>query len=40
MAMIEFGSLLFVPVLMDNAKAMDFDVNTHCTVENKLSEKR
>lgn len=25
-----FVSLLFIPVLMDNAKAMDFDKNTHC----------
>jgi hypothetical protein len=25
-----FVSLLFVPVLMDNSKAMDFDVDPHC----------
>ncbi len=30
-----FVSLLFVPVLMDNAKAMDFDKNPHCDVEDK-----
>lgn len=29
-----FVSLLFVPVLMDNAKAMDFDVNPHCDHDN------
>ena len=29
-----FVSLLFVPVLMHNAKAMDFDVADHCDVEN------
>jgi multidrug efflux pump subunit AcrB len=28
-----FVSLLFVPVLMDNAKAMDFDKNAHCDTE-------
>ena len=30
-----FVSLLFVPVLMDNAKAMDFDKNTECETKNK-----
>jgi len=30
-----FVSLLFVPVLMDNAKAMDFDKSPHCDVEHK-----
>jgi multidrug efflux pump subunit AcrB len=29
-----FVSLIFVPVLMHNAKAMDFDVADHCNVEN------
>lgn len=29
-----FVSLLFVPVLMHNTKAMDFDVADHCDVEN------
>ena len=29
-----FVSLIFVPVLMHNAKAMDFDVVDNCTVEN------
>jgi len=29
-----FVSLLFVPVLMDNSKAMDFDQNPHCETEN------
>jgi multidrug efflux pump subunit AcrB len=29
-----FVSLIFVPVLMHNAKAMDFDVADHCDVEN------
>ncbi len=30
-----FVSLLFVPVLMDNAKAMDFDKDPHCDLEDK-----
>ncbi len=30
-----FVSLLFVPVLMDNTKAMDFDKNPHCDAEHK-----
>ena len=30
-----FVSLLFVPVLMDNAKAMDFDLTTQCDHKNK-----
>jgi len=30
-----FVSLLFVPVLMDNTKAMDFDKNAHCDAEDK-----
>ncbi|MEA2048692.1 MAG: efflux RND transporter permease subunit [Campylobacterota bacterium] len=30
-----FVSLLFVPVLMDNAKAMDFDKNAHCKTKEK-----
>jgi len=30
-----FVSLLFVPVLMDNAKAMDFDKDPQCTIEDK-----
>jgi len=30
-----FVSLLFVPVLMDNAKAMDFDKNAHCDIDGK-----
>ena len=30
-----FVSLLFVPVLMDNAKAMDFDKADHCDVEHQ-----
>jgi multidrug efflux pump subunit AcrB len=29
-----FVSLIFVPVLMHNAKAMDFDVSDHCDIEN------
>jgi multidrug efflux pump subunit AcrB len=29
-----FVSLLFVPVLMDNAKAMDFEVSDHCETNN------
>jgi len=29
-----FVSLLFVPVLMDNAKAMDFDLAEHCDSQN------
>ncbi len=29
-----FVSLLFVPVLMDNAKAMDFDLDTQCDTKN------
>lgn len=29
-----FVSLLFVPVLMDNTKAMDFDTTEHCDVDN------
>ncbi len=32
-----FVSLLFVPVLMDNAKAMDFDKDPHCDLENPHS---
>lgn len=32
-----FVSLLFVPVLMDNAKAMDFDKDAHCDLENPHS---
>ena len=30
-----FVSLLFVPVLMDNAKAMDFDKDAQCTIDHK-----
>ena len=30
-----FVSLLFVPVLMDNAKAMDFDMDDHCDSSKK-----
>jgi len=30
-----FVSLLFVPVLMDNAKAMDFDKEAHCDIKGK-----
>ncbi len=30
-----FVSLLFVPVLMDNAKAMDFDMADHCDTKEK-----
>ncbi len=30
-----FVSLLFVPVLMDNAKAMDFDKDPQCVIEHK-----
>jgi multidrug efflux pump subunit AcrB len=30
-----FVSLLFVPVLMDNAKAMDFDKSPHCDIKDK-----
>lgn len=30
-----FVSLLFIPVLMDNAKAMDFDKNAQCDLKNE-----
>ena len=29
-----FVSLLFIPILMDNAKAMDFEPSDHCDVNN------
>ncbi|SFV66112.1 Acriflavin resistance protein [hydrothermal vent metagenome] len=32
-----FVSLLFVPVLMHNAKAMDFDLSDHCDLKNDIS---
>ena len=34
-----FVSLLFVPVLMDNSKAMDFDKNPHCDTHNIAIDK-
>jgi len=34
-----FVSLLFVPVLMDNAKAMDFDLAEHCDSKNHSNTK-
>ena len=33
-----FVSLLFVPVLMDNSKAMDFDMSDKCTKNNSITK--